>query len=134
MIQPLRYDDGKLVKLTGAAALNATITKFDLLTYASGYLQRATSATTEVRFMAMQDLTASASVYQDILVLNLDGVECEADTAANVTVGNLGVAHDLTNYATINDTGVTTKVFFVTQMVGASANKKVRGYFCTKYL
>jgi len=135
MIKPLRYDDGKLVEMKNAAALNATITKFDILDYASGYLQRATNATTEVRFMAMQDQTASASVQQDLLVLNLDGVECEADTNADIVVAtDIGKAADLTDHDTIDESDNTDKVFFITEMVGATTDRKVRGYFIPKYL
>ena len=134
MITPLRYDEGRVVKLQDATVSDTTITKNDLLDYASGYLQRATNATTEVRFMAMEDKTTAEAAHEDLLVLNLDGVECEADTNASVTVGNVGVARDLTDHATIYDTTDTDKVFFVTEMVGASTDKKVRGYFCVKYL
>jgi len=134
MITPLRYDDGKIVKMQDATVSETTITKFDLLDYSSGYLQRATNATTEVRWMAMEDKTTAAAAHEDLLVLYLDGVECEADTTADVTIGNRGVARDLTDHATIDDTGTTDKVFFVTEMIGATGDRKVRGYFCMKYL
>jgi len=135
MIKPLRYDDGKLVKLSGAVALNATIAKFDALAYSGGYLQRATNATTEVRFMAMEGITASSSIYQDILVLNLDGVECEADTNTDPVIAtDIGKCADLTDHDTIDESTNINKVFFITQIVGATTDKKVRGYFVTKYL
>lgn len=129
MIQPLRYDSGKLVTIKSGTVSSSTITKFDLLDWASGYLQRATSSSSEIRLMAMQDIVTGAAAHEDIVCLVLDGVECEVDTTHNTAVTQRGTYVDLTDHATIDNDTSSTDVFYVTEMVGAAADKKLRGYF-----
>ncbi|MDD5065328.1 MAG: hypothetical protein PHQ35_11295 [Phycisphaerae bacterium] len=126
MITPLRYDTGKLVTIRSGTASSTTITKFDLLDWASGYLQRATSSSTEVRLMAMEDVTTAAGAHTDILVLILEDVECEGDTNSTAAVTHRGTYIDLTDHDTLNEAASTTDVFYVTEYVSTS---KLRGYF-----
>lgn len=126
MIKPLRYDSGKLVTIKAGTASSTTITKFDLLDWASGYLQRATSSSTEVRLMAMEDKVTAAAAHEDLLCLVLEGVECEADTNSTAAVTHRGTYVDLTDHDTINEAASTTDVFYVTEFVSTS---KLRGYF-----
>ena len=129
MIQPLRYDSGKLVTIKSGTVSSSTITKFDVLDWASGYLQRATSGTTEVRLMAMEDKVTGSAAHEDIVCLVLDGVECEVDTTDATAVTQRGTYVDLTDHDTINNGASSTDVFYVTEMVGATTDKKLRGYF-----
>ena len=136
MITPLRYDSGKLTTIRTGTAYGTTITKFDILEWASGYLQRTTGTGTNLRYMAMEDLITAASgagvVHKDILVLRLDGVECEADTNSTASLAMRGTSRDMTGAATINEaTGATgIKAFEITEFINTG---KVRGYFSPKY-
>jgi len=129
MITPLRYDSGKLTTIKSGTVSGSTIKKFDLLDWASGYLQRATSASTEVRIMAMEDIVTGAGLHEDIQILYLDGVECEVDTTHNTAVTQRGTYLDLTDEATIDNDASSNDVFYVTEMIGAAADKVLRGYF-----
>lgn len=130
MFKPIRYDEGKLVTLLTASS--TTITKGDALVFSSGYVQRATSAATEVRFVAMENVTTGAGEHKEILCLYVDGVEFEADTAGATSQALAGTKIDLSDHATLNEGATTNKVFYVTGIVGAASNKKVRGYFVMK--
>lgn len=129
MFTPLRYDSGKVSTVKEGTAFSTTITKFDALGWASGFLQRATSSTTEVRFVALEAVTTGASTHLDIQVLYTDGVEFECDTAGNSAQADRGTYFDLTDHDTLNDDASTNDVFYVVDTVGAAADKKVRGYF-----
>lgn len=129
MFTPLRYDSGKVSTINSGTAASTTITKHDALDWSSGYLQRATSSSTEVRLVAMEDKTTAAATHNDIMVLYTDGVEFEVDTAASTAVTDRGVYHDLTDHDTVNNAASTNDVFYCVDTVGAAADKKHRGYF-----
>lgn len=130
MITPFKYDSGKVALITNGTVTSSTITKFDLLDWASGYLQRATSSSTEVRLMALEDKTTGGSgAHEDILVLYLDGVECEGDTNSTAAVTHRGTYIDLTDHDTLNEAASSTDVFYVTDFVSTS---KLRGFFVAK--
>jgi hypothetical protein len=134
MIKPLRYDDGQLTTIVDGVGESTTITKFDLLVWSSGYLTRATQGVEagEIHFMAMEDVATGGGETSDILVLNLNGVECEADTAAEIVIAtDRGVWVDITDHETINESSSTKQLFLITEMVGETTDKKVRGYFNT---
>ena len=127
MITPLRYDSGKLTTIKNGTVTSSTITKFDLLEWASGYLQRTTSTGSNIQFMAMEDIvTGGASAHEDILVLHLENVECEGDTNSTAAVTHRGTLIDLTDHDTLNEAASTVNVFYVTEFVSTS---KLRGYF-----
>jgi len=129
MFTPLRYDSGKIVKIKSATVSGSTIAKFDALDWASGYLQRATSGSTEIRLISLEDVVTGGAAHEDLLVMYVDGIEFECDTANNTAVTLRGTYLDLTDHDTLNDAASTTDVFYVTEVVGAAADKKVRGYF-----
>jgi len=129
MFTPLRYDSGKIVKIKSATVSGSTIAKFDALDWASGYLQRATSGSTEIRLISLEDVVTGDAAHEDLLVMYVDGIEFECDTANNTAVTLRGTYLDLTDHDTLNDAASTTDVFYVTEVVGAAADKKVRGYF-----
>lgn len=131
MFKPLRYDSGKSkTRLTEAST---TIRKFDaLVVNSSGYLQRAASGSTEVQYVALEDVTTAAATHSNCLVLDTRGVEFEADSAGNTSQAKEGYKADLSDYLTLDLTATTNKVFEVTKVVGAAADKKVRGFFLRK--
>jgi len=126
MITPLRYDSGKLTTIKSGTVSSTTITKFDLLEWASGYLQRTTSTGSNILFMSMEDLTTEAAAHEDILVLNLDNVECEGDTNSTAAVTHRGTFIDLTDHDTLNEAASSTNAFYVSEFITTS---KLRGYF-----
>lgn len=126
MITPLRYDSGKLTTIKDGTASSTTITKFDLLNWSSGYLQRATSTSSNIQFMAMEDVTTASGANEDILVLFLEDVECEGDTNSTAAATHRGTLIDLTDHDTLNEAASSTNVFYVTEFVSTS---KLRGYF-----
>ena len=126
MITPLRYDSGKLTTIKSGTVSDTTITKFDLLDWASGYLQRATNASTNIQFMAMEDVTTGAGAHKDILVLHLENVECEGDTNSTAAVTHRGTLIDLTDHDTLDENTSDDNVFYVTEYISTS---KLRGYF-----
>lgn len=132
--KPLQYDSGKLKKLV--AKEGEAISKFDVLQFDTGTVKRAESGTVNVRFVALENV-ASASSGQEILALDVRGVEFEADCTSNTAQNQVGLANVLTdheNLANTNTEGAGEDTFVVTQLVGAAANKKVRGYFLDKII
>ena len=111
---------------------DTTIVKGDALEFASGYVQRADSGTTEVRFIALESKVTASGAHEDILVLYVEGVEIEADTNGNTSQALIGTFIDLTDHDTLNEAASSTDVFYVTKLVGAVSNKKVRGFFVPK--
>ena len=126
MITPLRYDSGKLTTIVDGTVASSTITKFDILEWASGYLQRTTSTGSNLQFMAMEDITTASGAHEDILVLNLDNVECEGDTNSTAAVTHRGTLIDMTDHDTLNEASSSYNAFYVTEYVSTS---KLRGYF-----
>jgi len=126
MITPLRYDSGKLTTIRSGTVASSTITKFDLLEWASGYLQRTTSTGANIRWMAMEDVVTASGAHEDLLVLRLEGVECEADTNSTTEAADRGTLLDLTDHDTINEASSSTNAFEVSEFINAG---KLRGYF-----
>lgn len=124
MIKPIRYDSGKIDTVLTAAS--TTITKFDLLDFSSGYAQRATSGTTVVHLMALEDKVTASATHHSIDVLWLSEVECEGETASTATQALVGTYIDLTDHDTLNQAASSTNVFLVHALVGTT---KVRGVF-----
>lgn len=132
MFTPIKYDSGKMFTIKDGTVSDTTITKFDALDWASGYLQRATSASTEIRLLAMEDKTTAAGAHEDLIVLYVDGIEFECDTTGNMAIARRGTTCDLTDHDTLNEDAVDNDVFYITQMIGATTDKTARGYFVMK--
>jgi len=129
MFKPIRYDSGKIVCVKNGTASSTTIAKGDALDWSGGYLQRATSGTTEVRLVAMEDKVTAGGAHSDIICIITDGVQFEGDCAGNSAVAERGTYYDLTDHDTLNDDASSTDIFYVIDTVGAAADKKVLGYF-----
>ena len=125
---PKRFDSGKITTVKQVAS--TTIAKFDALDEdGNGFYQRATSASTGVNYVAMEASVTTAGQNPEILVLPTRGVQFEADTNADPVQTDVGTQADLTDHDTLNESASTTNVFFIEEIVGATTDKKVRGYF-----
>jgi len=128
MFKALRYDSGKMMKLP--LAVSQTIVKGYALQWASGYLAIGTTASTDIRFVAMEDVTTDDSSHTEILCLPVEGVEFEADTDDVVSVVDRGTYADLATGYTINPDSSTYDAFYIDEIVGAAETSKiVRGHF-----
>ena len=130
MFEPKREDSGRTITMSTASS--TTISKYDALEFASGYVQRADSGTTEVRFVALEDVTTAGAAHTDILCLYVEGVQFTGDTAGNTGIADVGTYIDLTDHDTLNESATSTNVFYVVGTVGAAASKQLSGYFVMK--
>jgi hypothetical protein len=133
MFKPLRYEAGQMTTLKDGTASSTTITKFDGLAWTGGYIRRAIGTDVEVRLVAMEGIVTAAGEHEDIQVLYTDGVEFECDCSDNTAVTQRGTKVDLTDHEYLdNDSAGTDYAFYITETIGAAADKKVRGYFVLK--
>ena len=130
MFKPIRYDSGDID--TAQTASSTTITKYDALVFAGGYVQRATSAATVVHCVALESVTTAGGAHSPIQIVWTLGVEFEADTTSTVTQAHVGDTHDLTDHVTLANGTSSNDVFLVRDIVGAGSAKKVRGHFVPK--
>ena len=128
MFLPLRYDEGMLVKV--ACANSQTIVKGDALADdGNGLLAVATSSTAvDIEFVAMETVVTTASG-QKVLCIRTRGVQFEADTDANPAVTDVHTLADLASVSTINPDASSNDLFYIEEISGALANKKVIGHF-----
>lgn len=127
---PLKYDSGRIVKLL--VENDTTITKGDALSFTSGYANRADETDTEVRFVALESVVSPETDTdgdQSVLAVLTQGVEFEAETTANSAQAQINVVYALKASTRVVDNETPGDVFLVTGLVGAAADKKVRGYF-----
>ncbi len=125
---PLQYDSGLIKEMK--VKDGEDISKFDALQFDGGEVKRAESGTRTVRFVSLQDISSASSDY--ILALDVRGVEFEADCTNNTAQDQVGLGQSLTDHeAVANDNTETDNedAFVITQLVGAAADKKARGYF-----
>ena len=128
MFKAVRYDAGKLVDV--ALAVSQTVVKGDALQWASGYLQVGTTGSTDIRFVAMEDVTTTAATHTTCLVLPVEGVEFEVATDDVVSIADLGTYAQLATKATIDPDDSTADAFYIRAMIGiAETSKKVVGHF-----
>jgi len=126
MFKPLQYDSGRTKEL--AVKDGETISKGDALQFDSGKVKRAASGTHNVRFVALEGVTKASDA--KILAVQTHGVEFEADCTNTTNIDQVGVSNALTDHEYVNNTNTETgNAFVVTKIVGAAADKKVRGYF-----
>ncbi|MFW6196234.1 MAG: hypothetical protein ACOC5D_02755 [Thermoplasmatota archaeon] len=125
-----QHDTGKLQTLeTGA---DKTISKGDPLAFSNGYVERATDSANTVRFVALEN-ASDTDEGDELLALYVQGIEFEAETAANTAQDQVGMVFGIDSDRKVENTdsgGYTDgDVFLVTGIVGAASDKKVRGYF-----
>jgi len=128
MFLPIAYDQGKArsIKL----AISQTVVKGDALVWSSGYLTVAGATDTDVRFVALQDVTTDGTSHTECLVVPVEGVRFEVATDDVVSIVDVGTYADLATKATINPDASTYDAFYVDELVGtAEVSKLVRGHF-----
>ena len=126
---PLQYDDGQLIKVATAASV--AVSKGNaLVDNGSGYLTNAASSTAvDVPFVAMETVTTGAAAGDLVLCIRTRGVIFEADTDANPAQTDVGTFVDLATVSTVNPDASSNDLFYIEAIVGALADRKVRGYF-----
>jgi len=132
MFKPVRYEQGSVVEMqTGTST---TITKYDALVVSSGYVQRAVHTDTEIRFIALEDVTTGGTgAHSAILCLRTDGIQFEADCTHDSAQSQVGTKVDLTDHDHLdNDSASTDYTFLIEALSGATTNKKVLGSFVMK--
>jgi len=130
MLRALAYDSGKSLSLELGAS--QTIVKGDGLVWSSGYLVAAAAGEEIFDYVAQEAKTTAGGKYTFIDVLPASGsnIQYEVDTYANTAEAQRGVAYEAKTKSQIdNGTSATANGFFVEQIVGAAANKKVIGRF-----
>lgn len=125
---PVQGDAGKLQYVQ--AATTQTIVKGDtLVDNGSGYLAVGASSTAApVEYVAMQTVTTTANGEQ-VLAIRTKGVIFEADTDAAPAQTDIGTFADLASKSTVNPDASTNDLFYIEAIVGATTDKKVRGWF-----
>lgn len=126
--KPIQYDDGQTVSLPVAAT---TWNKYDAMAYSSGVLTRATAGQgTDVTHVALETVSSAATANDRYLFLRVQGVVFEADTNADpVASTDPGTYADLTDHDTLDESTSSDDLFFIEDIVGATTDKKVRGWF-----
>lgn len=129
MFKPLRYDTGKMMKIP--LAVSQTVVKGDALQWASGYLEVGTITSTDIRFIAMEDVTTGTTAHTECLVLPVEGVEFEADCDDVASIDDKGTYCTLATKATVNpDLDTTYNAFYIDEIIGKEeVSKIVKGHF-----
>lgn len=128
MFRPIRYEEGRMEKLP--LAVSQTVVKGDALQWNGGYLEVATTTSTDVRFVAMEDVTTTSSQHTECLVLPVEGVEFEADCDNVVSIVDRGTYADLASKSTVNPDSSSYDAFYIKNYVGKEeVTKKVVGHF-----
>jgi hypothetical protein len=125
---PVRYDEGKLITL--ACAASVTFVKGDAVKNASGYITPSASGdNTDVEFVAMEGKTTGGSTGELLQCVKVRGTEFVVDCSNTPTQAQMLTQVDLSAAGTIDTSATTDQVFFAAQIVGAAADKKIRGWF-----
>lgn len=126
--RPIKYDAGRIQRLPTAASV-AFVKGAGVEDNGSGYLRLATSSSTELRYVAMETVTSSATDGATLLdVLDTQGVLFDCDTDAAPAQTDVGTLADLATNATINPDASTNDVFYIQSIIDTSTSR-VQGYF-----
>ena len=113
-----------------ALAISQTIVKGTALQWNGGYLEIGTTGSTDIRFVAMQDVTTDGSSHTKILCVPVEGVRFEADCDAVASIADIGTYCQLATGATLNPDDSTVDCFLIDEIVGtAEVSTKVKGRF-----
>lgn len=125
---PERYEDGLMEKVP--LVTSTTCVKGDaLVDGGAGLLQRATSSSTHIPYVAMEAATTSAAGTEILAIPTANRTRFIADTAASPVATDRYTLADLTDHDTLNESTSSVDVFFIEKIVGAASDKKVSGYF-----
>jgi len=130
MFIPIQYDSGKLVKMKVAAA---TFNKGDaMVDDGNGHLTAAAvQCAVDVHYVAMETQGSAPTAGDKHLMIKTQGVEFEVDTDAAPAQTDMLTYCDLATVSTLDPNGSTYDIFFLESIVGATTDKKVRGFFAT---
>ena len=124
--RPINYDSGKVHTMLTVSS--TTIAKGDALDFSGGYVQRATSSSTDVYFVALEAKTTAASAHENIQCVLTSGVRFLATCNSTPSQANVGVEADLTDHNTVNEASSTNDTFLITKVIDTT-NKIIEGYF-----
>ena len=112
-------------------AVSQTVVVGDALQWNGGYLEVGTTASTDIRFVAMEDVTTTDAQHTECLVCAVEGVEfkVEADEAVAVTYRGDYVA--LATKATVDaDNSGAKDCFYIRDFIGTvDVTTTVVGHF-----
>lgn len=125
---PKKGYDGKTERVQVAAQ---TFTKGDaLVDNGSGYLSRAAAGEgVDVKYVAAETISTAATQGDYLLCWRTDGVLFEADTDAAPARTDVGTVADLASASQVDPDASTDDIFYIQDIVGATSNNKVIGYF-----
>lgn len=121
---------GKTPTRTGKAAGSQTIVKGDMLVNSSGYLATIAGAGGgPVVAVAAQD-ASSTTEGDEILVYDVsENIKFICDTDDTPAQSQMNGVADVASKSTIDEDASTDDLFFMEEIVGAAADKKVKGHF-----
>lgn len=126
---PTQYDEGQTVNLpfsTGETVVKGGAVVADTDGY---YIMASSSTATDVYYVALEDKTTTADG-EEVLCLRVHNkVIFEVDTDANPARTDVGTLVDLATVSTVNPDASTNDLFYIEDIVGAVADRKVRGFF-----
>lgn len=126
---PKLYDAGRITQIATAASV--TVTKGNaMVDNGSGYLTNAASSTAvDVHFVAAETVTTGSAAGDLVEVIRTWGTIFDADTDANPAQTDVGTEADLATVSTIDPDASTNDLFYIESIVGALADRLVRGFF-----
>lgn len=129
-ILPLNFEEGRLVKLPmGNGGSSAAYAVGDMLKISSGYYVAATAGqNTDVEAVCMEAGTVTTSGTL-LLCVPTRGVKFVADTDANPARTDVGTYCDVASVSTLDPDASTDDLFYIEDIYGQLADKKVVGYF-----
>ena len=127
---PYKYDGGKNVSIK--LAVSQTVVNGDTLNWTSNYLAVGVADDETDDFVALQDVTTSASQHTEVLCVPAfrSGIQFLVDTSADTAVTDLGVAYELSTKGVLDNAATAAaNGFIVEEIVGAAADRKVVGHW-----
>jgi hypothetical protein len=127
--EPVQYDEGKTVKLpfsTGETVVRGGAVVADTDGY---YIMAGSSTATDIYYVALETVTTTADGDMVLCLRVHDKVIFEVDTDANPARTDVGTLCDLASVSTANPDASTNDLFYIEDIVGAVADKKIRGFF-----
>lgn len=125
---PTQFDSGRLVKKPVTAA---TFAKGDCMKNSSGNLVKfGSDEQIPCEYVAMETVSVTPTAGDLHLFIRTRGVTFEADTNAEpVKSTDVNIYADISSASTVNESASDDDTFFIEDVVGALADKKVRGFF-----
>lgn len=127
--KPIQYDEGNTVLLpfsTGETVVKGGAVVADSDGY---YIMASSSTATDIYYVALQAATTTADGDMILCLRVHEKVVFEVDTDANPARTDVGTLVDLATVSTVNPDASSNDLFYIEDIVGAVADKKVRGFF-----